>query len=303
MNYFVEKPIFIVGCGRSGTGMLFDLIGQHPTIKKTTGYPDGEDHDGWIKYGHCVMAGIGNHNSTRFGDGINGYQYCLSMTENDLNDDIVKKMHSYYFNHVLQKDAGKRSLNKQPHLSNKLKYLLGIFPDAKIIHIIRDCEHMVASWKAIMKAISSLILYLPPNEEIPCFWLMKQPIDPIARKCLGDNRNFYPGGGEEIFIDYWNKVNIGIPKQMTQLPEQLLTIRYEEIIKNPKLTLNRIFDYCELDSYDIVHDHIQTDTFRSHIGLMNKELRQKIIVKTVETREYFGYAESNRPKCWSLLSK
>ena len=41
-----QLPIFIFGCGRSGTTFLFDLLAQHPLIARTTGYPDGEDHKG-----------------------------------------------------------------------------------------------------------------------------------------------------------------------------------------------------------------------------------------------------------------
>jgi hypothetical protein len=47
----VRKPVFLVGCGRSGTTPLFDILSQHPTLQRTEGYPDGEDHDGWAPTG------------------------------------------------------------------------------------------------------------------------------------------------------------------------------------------------------------------------------------------------------------
>ena len=153
----VNKPVFIVGCGRSGTTMLFDLLSNHPELARTTGYPDGEDHEGWLKHGKCVMAGIGNPAHVQFGNGINGYQYCLHMTREDATDEIVNNMHRYYFEEVLCGDTKKKVLNKPPHLSNKLDYLLGIFPDAKIVHIIRDCGPVVASWVAIMDQVPSLM--------------------------------------------------------------------------------------------------------------------------------------------------
>ena len=54
----IRKPIFIVGCGRAGTTLLFDIVSQHPGLARTDGYPDGEDHEGWIEHGKCIMAEI-----------------------------------------------------------------------------------------------------------------------------------------------------------------------------------------------------------------------------------------------------
>ncbi|MBU6225384.1 MAG: sulfotransferase [Burkholderiales bacterium] len=73
-DFQIHKPIFVVGCGRSGTTLLFDILSQHPSLARTTGYPDGEDHDGWIKHGQCVMAGIGKVCHSQYGNGINGFQ-------------------------------------------------------------------------------------------------------------------------------------------------------------------------------------------------------------------------------------
>jgi len=82
---FVNKPIFVIGCGRSGTTLLFNLISSHPDVAQTKGYPDGEDHLGWVEHGDCVMAGMGNVNSPMFENGINGFHYCLHMTAKDVS--------------------------------------------------------------------------------------------------------------------------------------------------------------------------------------------------------------------------
>jgi hypothetical protein len=296
----IHKPVFIVGCGRSGTTMLFDLLSKHPEFIRTNGYPDGEDHDGWIKHGSCVMAGIGNPYNPKFGNGINGFQYCLHMTKEDVTEGIIHDMHDYYLNEVLCGNINKRVLNKQPHLSNKLDYVLDIFPDAKIIHIIRDCEPMVASWKAVMDHVSSLLVYFPKDEEFPCLWLMQNPEDSVAKSLIDKHPQFYPGGGEKLFIDYWNKVNQGILKQMIGRENQLLSIRYEDLIKHPLRVTNKLISFCELPDFSFNFDHFQQDTAKKHSHRMSAELSQSVLTLSNSVRKHFGYVASSSKLAWSL---
>lgn len=285
----VTKPVFIVGCGRSGTGMLFDLLSQHPQLIKTTGYPSGEDHEGWIEHGGCVMAGIGEGTtSTKYGTGINGYHACLHMTAQDATVDIVMSMHDYYWNHVLKHAAGKRVINKCPHNSNKLDYMLGIFPDAKIIHIVRDCEPTVLSWLAVMQHHPNLVVYWP-EEKFPCLWLLPKPNSASELRRLDHHPRFFPGGGAGLFIDYWRQVNMGISEQMNDRGDQLKMVRYEDLVAQPDSVLNDLAKFCELPHFDFSFSHIVPDTSEKHTKLMTPELKVAIQKEAQEARRHFGY--------------
>lgn len=284
----VTKPIFVVGCGRSGTTLLFDVLSQHPSLARTTGYPDGEDHEGWIRHGKCVMAGIGNVHHSQYGNGINGYEYCLHMTREDVTEDVVAGMHGH-FRSLLGGDARKRVINKQPHLSNKLDYVLGIFPDARIVHIVRDCEPVVASWIAVMDAHPSLVVYWPEGEELPCFWLMPRPDDPVAIARLARHPRFFPGGGQELWIDYWCRTNVGIGTQMKGRESQLLAVRYEDLVASPERVLKRVTEFCEIDDFEFSVSQLRTDTARKHASRMTESLRDAIAVRARLVRESFGY--------------
>ena len=285
----VNKPIFIIGCGRSGTTLLFDIFSEHPDLARTNGYPDGEDHQGWIKHGKCVMAGIGNVHHSQYGNGINGQQYCLHMTKEDVTEDIVRDMHEYYWKDVLGENKHKRVINKQPHLSNKLEYLLGIFPDAKIIHIVRDCEPMVASWLAVMDDHPSLVVYWPKDEGFPCFWLMPKPESPVALTRIDRHTQFYPGGGSKLWIDYWCKVNSGVEKQMQDKDSQLIAIRYEDLVTQPRNILDRVTSFCELPSFEFEIDHLQQNTAQKHTRRMTSDLQESIAAQGKSVRQMFGY--------------
>lgn len=288
----VKKPIFIVGCGRSGTTLLFDWLSQHPCLNRTTGYPDGEDHEGWIRHGHCMIAGIGNPNSDRFGIGINGYNSCLHMTAADVTPEVRQAMHNYYATEILGLDFDKRVINKCPHNSNKIGYLLGLFPDAKIIHIIRDCTPVVASWIAIMKAVPTVVAYWP-DEEFPCLWLMQRPESEVERSLLDRHKRFYPGGGAALWVDYWCKTNMGIETQMRGHLNQLLTVRYEDLVAAPQLVLGRITSFCEMPAHRYSTGNVDSNTALRHCDLLTEEVVAAIKKKAEEVRRYFGYSDSS----------
>lgn len=285
----VRAPVFIVGCGRSGTTLLFDLLSTHPGLARTTGYPDGEDHEGWVNHGKCVMAGIGNVHHATYGSGINGHHYCLCMTREDVTQGIADAMHEHYWNNVLRHDPSRRVINKQPHLSNKLDYVLGIFPDARIVHIVRDCEPMVASWMAIMAEHPGLVVYWPGDEPFPCFWLLPKPGDEVARARLARHPRFYPGGGAELWIDYWCQVNTGIARQMGERTSQFLTIRYEDLVARPAEILARLSAFCDLAPFDFDVGHIDPNTAGKHVQLISPELRAAIEARAGEVRAAFAY--------------
>lgn len=235
------------------------------------------------------MAGIGNVHHSKYGNGINGEQFCLHMSAEDVTEEIVRDMHEYYWTEVLARDRRKRVINKQPHLSNKLEYVLGIFPDAKIVHIVRDCEPMVASWLAVMDDHPSLVVYWPKEEPFPCLWLMAKPQEPVALARLARHPQFFPGGGATLWIDYWCKTNLGVETQMMGREAQLLSVRYEDLVAQPGKVLGEIVRFCELPAFRFEVGHLQKDTATKHSARMTSELRAAIAVQSRAVRRHFRY--------------
>ncbi len=286
----VIKPVFIIGCGRSGTTLLFALLTPHPGLTRTTGYPDGEDHEGWVKHGGCVMAGLGNVHSGRFGNGINGYHACLHMDENDVTPQTVIHMREYYQRDVLKQNRSGRVINKNPHLSNKLRYVLKIFPDAKFIQVIRNCEPAVASWIAAVKALSSPVVYWP-EEEYPCLWLLNPPQSEAEIRRLARHKRFFPGGGAELFIDYWVKTNENIRRQLNdaESERQLTLLRYEDLIQDPGKELSRLAEFCELAPFDFDASKVIPNQESKYQHLITDELKKQIHSAADDTLRKYGY--------------
>jgi hypothetical protein len=75
----INQPIFVVGCGRSGTTLLFDPVAASGP-RADQGHPRSEDHTGWIAHGGCAMAGIGNPQTNAYGSAAPG-RVLTTLTE------------------------------------------------------------------------------------------------------------------------------------------------------------------------------------------------------------------------------
>jgi hypothetical protein len=286
----VDAPVIITGCGRSGTTLLFDVLTNHPQLVRTEGYPDGEDHVGWIDHGGAVMAGIGNVSHTEYGTGINGELFCLHQDDKDVTREIRVSMQKYHWEEVLKRRAGFRVLNKTPHLANKLRYVLGIFPNAKIIHIVRDCEPTVASWMAMMSSHPTLSIYWPRCEQYPCLWLMPRPKTLAGALKLQGRDDFYPGGSGTLFVDYWVETNKNIELQMRDQLRSLLTIRYEDFIASPSALLSRICEFAGLDTnHNFLLPKIESATHEKYSKLVTPEIKSYIRQRAAGQLARHGY--------------
>lgn len=198
----------------------------------------------------------------------------------------------YYHREVQGGDARKRAINKCGHISNKLRYVRAMFPDAKFVHIVRDCLPVVASWMAIMDEQMGQVLYWPETA-FPCFWVLPAPAHADRAQVFRNDRRVYPGGGQDILVDYWRETNRNIPIQLADTPEQLYTVRYEDLCQDPAGTLHRIFEFCELGAIEpnIRDDYgrevgDQNEKFRSILG--EAEIR-RYLERARDVRDQFGY--------------
>jgi len=281
----VTRPVFIVGCGRSGTALLFNLLGAYPELAKTTGHPDGEDQVGWIEHGRTLIAGLSN---PRGDSGHVGHHLCLHMDEAMATDEARAAMHAHFSDSVLQGRASLRVLNKCPHLSNKLRYVRALFPDARFLHIVRNPVAMVASWVNVMKAVPDLLMYWPEVEH-PCWWVFPTSEATTRKDVLKGDSRWYPGGGLLRFADYWAATNAGVPRQLADTPEQLLTLRYEDLIADTPVVMQRVARFCGLTGTAVQPPQIERERNVRYRDLLTDEDVRAIRERTRAVAESFGY--------------
>ena len=139
-----DSPIFIVGCPRSGTGLLRDLLRSHPHLAfpgeshfiprlyKAYGDPRNEREacqlaDTILKINWVRVWGLNLD--------LSSFAHCRSYRE------IV----SLIYDEWMRKEGKLRWGDKTPQYVSEIPTLLRIFPSCKIIHIYRDGRDVALS--------------------------------------------------------------------------------------------------------------------------------------------------------------
>jgi len=116
-----NDPIFIIGCPRSGTTLLFRLLQQHVEV----GTPGGEGHILWNTFQHPRRR---NWSSDRL-----------------LEADIVPGEREFLYAAIRRMAEGGRFLDKTPRNCLRIPYLLELFPGARFVVLKRDGPPTVSS--------------------------------------------------------------------------------------------------------------------------------------------------------------
>ncbi|MFN2557324.1 MAG: sulfotransferase [Nitriliruptorales bacterium] len=123
-----RAPVFLVGCPRSGTSMLFDLLRRHEALQGLT----GEGHILWSNYQHPRRKGWASDRATA--------------------EDIAAGERGYLYTAIRHISQGLRFIDKTPKNVLRLPYLAALFPDATFVFIKRDGPDTVSSliegWQA-----------------------------------------------------------------------------------------------------------------------------------------------------------
>lgn len=245
----VKKPVLIIGCGRSGTTMLFNLLNEHQDLTGTTGFPDGEDTEMWVKVGGALIACFGGvHSRSPI-----GHCFCGAMDGNSLTQGRINYIHDYVTKKYLKKGGpGRRLLNKNPHLSNKIKYIHTVFEDVKLIHVVRDPYAVIASWKVLLARYRNLLVEIPDSESA-CMNIFPNrgwgASIPILKR---GNPNLYDPGdvaSVRLLARFWKNINLYVLKQASDVKTlAIYTVRFEDICRDQKAGLSDVLDFCELST-------------------------------------------------------
>ncbi len=149
-----QKPIFIIGCERSGTTLIRLILHSHPNIalppqtkflkkiyKRRLQWRNLANEENRIKLSHWFTDHFDNH--TKLPD--------LGLEAGDIRKEIVSSATSLgaaatgVFKLYSRKFNKPRWGDKRPYYIKYVKQLLALFPDAQIIHVVRDGRDCIAS--------------------------------------------------------------------------------------------------------------------------------------------------------------
>jgi hypothetical protein len=180
----VRRPIFIVGCPRSGTTLLRLILDSHPNISCGPESHFLTDMEGIVgRYWHRI---------TPFG-----------FAKTYWHEKIAEFFDSFQMEHARARGKS-RWADKTPKYSIKLAFINDVFPDAQVVHVIRDPYDVVASHRER--------------------WGYKS-----ALECA--NRTW------REYITSARSVGTTLP------PERYREVRYEELVAKPEAVVRSLIEY------------------------------------------------------------
>ncbi len=235
-------PVFIIGMPRSGTTLAEQIISSHPKI-----YGAGE-----LYFLHTIEKNIITNSAHK--------DYERAIT--NLTKTEVKRYARKYLDQVSHYS------NKAAYVADKLPanfYRVGLikllFPNAKIIHCIRNPED----------TCTSIYLNYFPNGNEYSFDLIE----------LGKYYKDY-----ERLMTYWNKI----------YPSQIYNVRYEDIVNNLEHESRKIIKFLDLRWSKKCLEFYNNN--RSVRTASNLQVRKPIYTKSINRWE--NYAEYLQPLITTL---
>ena len=244
----INKPIFIVGAGHSGTSLLTDIITRERNIVRWS-----ENNKTWI-----------------WGNAFNKSDILTS-------DDVTPRIKTHItkrFSQYLAQTNGERICDKTPKNCLRIPFILSIFPDAKIIHIVRDGRAVISSTHAqIEKKAYPLVQQLKVKlrgSSILDWYVFLPRLIFVLKKVLGVPTDYW--GSKPPDWEKWSEDsrNIKLSKQWSRTvsiareqgqkfsPQNYLEIHYEDLISSPRETIAQVVQFAEIENAHAIIDFAES---------------------------------------------
>ena len=239
----VEKPIFILGTGRSGTTILGIVLSMHREV-------------GYLNEPKAMWHLIHPHE-----DVIGNYSQAdakYRLTAEDATDEMHRRA-SQMFGAYLTATRSQRLVDKYPELIFRVGFVRALFPDARFIFLVRngwDTCHSIATW--------SERLGVQVNDEKHDWWgvddrkwrlLVEQLVktDPALSEVTDEIKRF-ERHLDRAAVEWLVTMREGI-RLMQASSDYIHLLRFEELTLEPDKTLAALCDFCELPTDDTFHEY------------------------------------------------
>ena len=230
----VEKPIFILGTGRSGTTILGIVLSMHREV----GYLNEPKAIWHLIHPHEDI--IGNYSQTNA-------KYRL--TAEDAIDEMPRRA-CQMFGAYLTATCSRRLVDKYPELIFRVDFVRALFPDARFIFLTRngwDTCHSIANW--------SKRLGMQVSGEKHDWWgvndrkwrlLVEQLVktEPALSE-ISDEIKHFERHLDRAAVEWIVTMLEGI-RLMQASSDYIHLVRFEDLTLDPGKTLAALCEFCEL---------------------------------------------------------
>ena len=233
----ISKPIFVIGCNRSGTTLLFETLSRHPSLWSL--YVEAQDV--WYKH-YPIHSEDGDRvtecPSVLVRNELHSSLYSMAHNKECLKDRTVwkfvprKLMQRPVVN--VYKTPPIRLVEKTPANCLRIPFLARLFPDAKFIFVVRQGEDVVSSlmegWKVWSRtehtawSFNKWHYIVPPGWQR---WVGRQLVEICAFQWIEANTTAWADLNEHCQGRY-------------------LLVRHEDLLAKPQAEYETIRAFCEL---------------------------------------------------------
>ena len=188
-----KKMIFIVGLPRSGTSLIEQIISSHSKV-----YGSGE-----LDYLERLMV------DNFYKDN----ELKMPNLEDEHSQELVSKISSKYHELINDFDATEENITDKAPLNFRwIGFIKILFPNAKIIHSIRD-----------------------PKDN--CLSIFKNIFDDSLNWTYNKSHLFHYYKNYNELMNFWKN----------KLPNFIYDCSYEGLINNPKIEIEKLLSFCDLE--------------------------------------------------------
>lgn len=266
----IRKPIIVIGCARSATTMMGRILTRHPDVAF------------WHEPRPIWMYG-------------NAYRSHYELTADDLTPRIAEYI-DRKFGRFLERSGKRRFGEKTPSNCFRIPFIHALYPDCRIVNIIRDGRHVARSimqmeQKTPIKGKLSKRLKQTPIWEWPAYIPMFFRTF-VRTRVLGKTTRYWgpkPKGWQawqalprhQMVAEQWRTTVEASIRAGRALPgENYHEIRYEALMQQPVEVLKEMMDFVELppaeEMLDFAASHIDPNRTYKWKGTLSEEQERDI---------------------------
>jgi Sulfotransferase family len=248
-------PIFIIGCGRSGTSLLGKLLAMHPEVSYIC-----ERYDLW--------AAI--HPVTDFNQLYSrGECHCLLDAHSATSTTKLR------FRRLMSPPPGFTLVEKSPINALRIGFLEAVTPGSRFVHIVRDGVNVAHSIERKAGLTRRLALREPLND-----WWGVGDVKWTVLKQDGRAAGYYPDEVHQLTTDAqrgayeWLLSLREVNAWRARLGPRLIELRLDDFISDPRKVLESVIDALSLSLSDgawlnqaIIKLHHATNEFDTELTL------------------------------------
>lgn len=273
----VEKPVFILGTGRSGTTILGIALSMHRQVgflnePKALWHAIHPDEDLIGSYSR------GNAN--------------YRLNEREANDDMRRVAHRL-FGAYLAATFSSRVVDKYPELIFRVPFVKALFPDAKFLFLVRngwDTCHSIEGWSARLGEQVG-------GESHDWWGVNRRKWNLLVEQIVPEHPDLADHAGamwnwtrqtDMAAVEWIVTMREGL-RLMQEYPAEVMRVDYEMLCRNPRQMMQEITAFLELAPDDEAFLNYASQTLTPIPDKQPFELSPLIADAFAETMNRLGY--------------